>query len=578
MFFLFSAFIIACGMTHLMEIITLWHPIYWISGFVKLLTAFISIYTVIELIPLLPEILALPTPAQLELVNKKLKEEVQERKNAEEQVIKINKELEKRVEERTNELAKSKQFVQSMADINPAILYIYNVIENQVTYISQAVKRLLGYDPKQIIQSNENSHIQWIVHPEDQEKKYAYYDKLHYLKDGEILDLEYRVQDANKNWHWLDSSCIIFSRTETGEVAEILGIATDITLRKEAEKELQQMNQHLTSRVDELTQRNKEIELLAEMIEFLQSCITMEEASHAIPNFLEKLFPDYSGAIFLKNASHDLLEIVTGWGQDIKSQSLFSPKECWALRRLRTHKVDENQAGLFCSHISDNPYPKYSLCIPLMAQGETLGIFYLNKEKQSDCSIATQQLARNVAEQLSLGFANLKLQENLQYQSIRDGLTGLYNRRYLGECLEREITRAQTSQQLIGIIMLDIDHFKQLNDTWGHIAGDYVLQQIGNFVQENIRSSDLACRYGGEELAVIIFDSSREDTYQCAEKLRQGIKNLNLEHNQQVLPQITVSCGVAVYPQDGNNVDTLINIADTALYQAKKQGRDRVFL
>jgi len=574
-FLLFGAFIIACGMTHAMEIITLWYPIYWVSGVIKLITALISLFTVIELIPVLPKILALPSPGQLEMVNQQLQEEIQDRKKAEQQVRQINQELEKRVEERTAELAQSKQIVQSMADVNPAIIYIYNAIEDKVTYISQAVKRLLGYHPEQITQSNDSSHVEWTVHPDDKPKKYDYHKKLSYLKDGEVLELEYRVQDAQQNWHWLYSSCIVFSRTETGEVAEILGISNDITPRKEAEENLQKMNQDLNTRIDELTKRNEEMELLAEMIEFLQSCITIEEASDAMPDLLESLFPNCSGAIFLMNASGNLVEMITCWGKECKSQSLFSPQECWALRRLRPHRVDDHKTGLFCSHISHNPYPKNSLCVPLMAQRETLGIFCLQTDEQGGLTTAKRQLARNVSEQLSLALANLKLQENLQYQSIRDGLTGLYNRRYLSECLEREIDRAEKLKQSIGMIMIDIDYFKQLNDTWGHIVGDYILKQIGNLVRENLRCSDLACRYGGEEFAVIIFDSTSKDTYQCAEKLRQGIKNLHLEYNQYVLPQITVSLGVAVYPQDGNHVETLINLADTALYQAKKQGRDR---
>jgi diguanylate cyclase (GGDEF)-like protein len=212
----------------------------------------------------------------------------------------------------------------------------------------------------------------------------------------------------------------------------------------------------------------------------------------------------------------------------------------------------------------------------MMAQGETLGLFYLNTEHKNALSTAKRQLARNVSEQIALALANLRLREELQYQSIRDGLTGLYNRRYLEECLERELDRAQRTEQSLGIIMIDVDHFKQFNDTWGHSAGDQVLQEIGRFLRQNIRSSDIACRYGGEELTVILPECTAEDTYQCAEKLRLGIRGLCLEHNQQSLPKVTASIGIAMFPEQGTDWETLTKLADIALYQAKRLGRDRV--
>lgn len=270
------------------------------------------------------------------------------------------------------------------------------------------------------------------------------------------------------------------------------------------------------------------------------------------------------------------MEEIASWGEAVKSQSIFTPDQCWALRRVRPHGGDSNKLGLFCSHVTNNPYPYYSLCLPLMAQGEALGILFLNTDQKNGLSTAKRQLARNVSEQLALAFANLRLREELQHQSIRDGLTGLYNRRYLEECLERELDRAQRTKKSLGLIMLDVDHFKQFNDTWGHAAGDYVLQAIGKFLRDNIRSADFACRYGGEELTVIVADSSGLETYNCAEKLRQGIKNLRLEYNEQLLPQVTTSLGIATYPEQGNTVETLTQLADQALYEAKTQGRDRV--
>ena len=572
---LFGAFIITCGTTHLMAVFTLWYPIYWISGTLKALTALISIYTVIELVPLLPTILALPSPAQLEATNQQLSLEITQRRQAEAEVRRVNQELEKRVKERTEELEKSRKFVQKITDNSTNVLYLHQAQEEKLIYVSRAVEKVLGYSPEELTASHQG-HIEWMVHPDDQKAKYDYNKKLNTLRDGEVLEIEYRVKDKQNQWRWICSSSTVFSRNEKGEVLEILGTATDVTARKKAEDNLHKMNTRLRRWIDELEERNQEMELLAEMNDFLQSCVSMEEATSTISHLLQPLFSDCSGGVFLNNASNNLVEEIASWGEAVKSQSIFTPDQCWALRRVRPHGGDSNKPGLFCSHVTNNPYPYYSLCLPLMAQGEALGILFLNTDQKNGLSTAKRQLARNVSEQLALAFANLRLREELQHQSIRDGLTGLYNRRYLEECLEQELDRAQRTKKSLGLIMLDVDHFKQFNDTWGHAAGDYVLQAIGKFLRDNIRSADFACRYGGEELTVIVADSSGLETYNCAEKLRQGIKNLRLEYNEQLLPQVTTSLGIATYPEQGNTVETLTQLADQALYEAKTQGRDRV--
>lgn len=187
-----------------------------------------------------------------------------------------------------------------------------------------------------------------------------------------------------------------------------------------------------------------------------------------------------------------------------------------------------------------------------------------------------QQLAVTVAEHIALSLANLKLRETLQNQSIRDPLTGLFNRRYLEESLEREVNRAQRKQQTLGIIMLDVDHFKRFNDTFGHEAGDAVLRKLGQFLHTHIRVSDIACRYGGEELTLILPEASLDVTHQRAEQIREGVKHLQVQHRHQPLDAITLSLGVACFPQHGLTGEAVMQAADAALYRAKKEGRDAV--
>jgi diguanylate cyclase (GGDEF)-like protein len=170
----------------------------------------------------------------------------------------------------------------------------------------------------------------------------------------------------------------------------------------------------------------------------------------------------------------------------------------------------------------------------------------------------------------------LKLQETLRIQSIRDPLTGLFNRRYMEESLEREIHRAVRKKSHLGIIMIDIDNFKQFNDTYGHSAGDAMLREFGQFLNESIRGEDIACRYGGEEFALILPDTSLEVVLKRTEQIRVGVKRLNVNYMGQTIGTITISSGIAVFPDNGPTGDAIIRAADAGLYRAKAEGRDRI--
>ncbi|WP_254563769.1 diguanylate cyclase [Oscillatoria sp. HE19RPO] len=350
----------------------------------------------------------------------------------------------------------------------------------------------------------------------------------------------------------------------------------NITEDKQAEATLQQANDKLIRWVEELKQRNREMALLGEMNELLQACETLEEAYKAIGLKLPQLFPSCSGGLAAIDAFKNRVETVATWGKLPGSKPWFAPHECWALRRGRSHRVDNSPFSLFCDHFHLHRSPVESLCIPMMAQGEISGLLYLISSHPGRLSEAKQQLARTVSEQIALALANIKLRETLHTQSIRDSLTGLFNRRYLEETLERELQRAHRQNQSVGIVMIDIDYFKNFNDTFGHDAGDAVLRQVGELLMKNIRGSDIACRYGGEELTLILPDATLSETYRRAEQIREAIKNLVLEHRGELLGIITASLGIACFPTAGITGDDLIRAADMALYRAKALGRDRV--
>jgi diguanylate cyclase (GGDEF)-like protein len=199
-----------------------------------------------------------------------------------------------------------------------------------------------------------------------------------------------------------------------------------------------------------------------------------------------------------------------------------------------------------------------------------------DKGEHTPFSETQQQLALATADSIALALANLKLRTSLLHQSIRDPLTNLFNRRYLEETLDREVHRAVRLQRSVAVVMLDIDYFKSFNDTFGHEAGDTLLRELGSFFRNQIRGGDFACRYGGEEFTLIFPEVSLSNIVQRAERLREKVKELHVQHEGRQLGAITISLGIALFPEHGTTGRALLQAADAALYEAKHKGRDCV--
>jgi diguanylate cyclase (GGDEF)-like protein len=238
--------------------------------------------------------------------------------------------------------------------------------------------------------------------------------------------------------------------------------------------------------------------------------------------------------------------------------------DCWALRRGRPHLVEQGRQGLVCKHLREPADASAYICVPMMAQGELLGLLHMAITEKGRSLETRQRFVMTVAEHIALALANLKLRETLRSQSIRDPLTGLFNRRYMEESLEREMRRANRGRHPVGIIMLDLDHFKRFNDTYGHDAGDALMRLVGSTLQRSIRAEDIACRYGGEEFTLILPEASLVDAAQRAESIREQIRNLNVQHRRQQLGGVTISAGVAIFPDHGPTGDAVIRAADAA--------------
>lgn len=329
---------------------------------------------------------------------------------------------------------------------------------------------------------------------------------------------------------------------------------------------------------------SRESALLGELSELLQSCLSSDEANHLITDRAQILFPGISGALCVTASSRDLVEVIATWGDPALAEQHFAPKDCWALRRGRVHVLAEDPTVLSCAHLG-KVRPRRSMCVPMMAHGEALGLLYLdtgrNEKEQieqatAQLSESEQQLARTFAEQTALALANLNMREVLKMQSVRDPLTGLYNRRYMEESLERELRRATRKNSSVGLMMLDVDHFKRFNDTFGHEAGDSVLRMLGNLFRTQFRGEDVVCRYGGEEFTIILPEASLEITHQRAEELRVAARRDAAQLRGQSLEPVSLSIGVSSFPLNGATGEALLRAADAALYRAKEEGRDRV--
>jgi diguanylate cyclase (GGDEF)-like protein/PAS domain S-box-containing protein len=440
-----------------------------------------------------------------------------------------------------------------------------------------------------------------VVHPDDLPLCLEQWDNAR-LK-GRPYTVEYRLRGSDGAYRWFLCRGNPI-RDSNGNIVKWFGTCTDIEDQKKSQQVLEQqilertmqladanarlqeemlekdfarneLDQQTERMLRELEKRSERATMLAKMGELLQSCASHDEVFAAALGFAPKIFPVVPGAVFLLDALRSVAEVIGSWSGCQLPATMFEPTSCWALRTGQPHLVLAGDSTARCAHAAgvQNTY----LCTPIMAQGETLGIVHFQatdeapKLDSSELSFKT-----TFAGQVGLSIANIKLREALRTQSIKDALTGLYNRRYMEETLDREVRRAARAEQSLGIIMLDLDHFKKFNDTYGHDAGDAVLRETGTFLFKSIRAEDFVCRFGGEEFVVILPTADLAATRGRAERVRLKMKELTIVHQGRSMGMITISVGVAVFPEHGMSPKELMAAADAALYEAKRGGRDQV--
>ena len=421
-----------------------------------------------------------------------------------------------------------------------------------------------------------------MVHPQDSDKlKTLVYDVI--KGNTAFYEAEHRVRTVSGDYFWVQSHGKVVERDAHGKALRMSGTNADITNRKRAEQDLNEAYEKLGSGVKVLEQRNREITLLAELSNFLISCVTVEEACNAIPKYGETLFPGEHGAVYLFRASRDHLNPTASWGAPQEEHPSFKPEDCWALRRGRPHTVFDPHKDAVCGHIAARHKGEPHMCVPLVVQSDLLGLMWITLADPESSGGETaspmsgkQQLAVTLSEQIALALSNIRLRENLRQQTIRDALTGLYNRRFLEDSLIREMARCKRNGTVFGVLMMDVDHFKRFNDTFGHDAGDSVLRGVAKALQETTREGDIVCRYGGEEFIVVLPDTDWEGAATRARHILAAMRDLHVTHNGKTLGSITASIGLAMYPQNGETVKAIVQSADKALYEAKGAGRDRL--
>jgi diguanylate cyclase (GGDEF)-like protein len=316
----------------------------------------------------------------------------------------------------------------------------------------------------------------------------------------------------------------------------------------------------------------EQVARLFEMADVLQSAADHGDANAVLKATAAELVPGFSGALYVFNNSRDRLVLSTGWERDARElPETINPGQCWALKRGKPHLNRADGRKLCCEHHSGH---ETLLEIPMIARGEIVGLLQLfaSGADAEERLAGVTELGSALADGMSLALANMALREKLRNQALRDPLTGLYNRRYMEDSLQRFVRLADREDREVSLVMIDLDHFKRLNDEHGHAFGDQVLRDAALALSGAVRETDIVCRYGGEELVVILPDCNIERAADKAEMLRSRIESLSQTHGA----EISASFGVSSIPHTSGGVTDLLASADAALYKAKQNGRNQV--
>ena len=454
--------------------------------------------------------------------------------------------------------------------------------------VNQRFREIVGYGAEELLQHR----CEEITDPKDRAAEAVERAR---LVAGTIDDYNFvkRYRHHNGQPVWVSLYARRLDDGSTGDQVRLSLVVVDITEQRQAEAQIKRLNADLEKRVTERTrqlndtvhswvERNQELSLLNKMTGLLAAAIDSGEAYRIVADYLPRLFNGYGGALWLGDGKNPSYPIVAEWGSREPVAEMLVTEDCWALRRGQLLRIDDPAHPHLCPHLdgrADGHEPH--TCVPITALGSPVGLIHLGWSERIGSLVTPpdETLLNSVVEQIGLAIGNVRLREELRRQAIRDPLTGLYNRRHFDELLRARMAEHERSGRGFSVLMIDIDHFKRINDQHGHETGDEVLRATARHLQESVRAGEAAFRFGGEEFVLLIDDGEHPDGRQamhCAERVRREIAELRVHCRGRVLPPVTVSIGVAGYPRDVERQVSPLQRADAALYTAKRTGRNRV--
>lgn len=312
--------------------------------------------------------------------------------------------------------------------------------------------------------------------------------------------------------------------------------------------------------------------LLARMTQRLQGCDSHSTIIRVIGLFAPQIIPDMAGRLYLLDTRTNRMKCAAQWGQNKGDEATFAAESCWALKRGQLHSPSLGGIDMPCEHIQPEIAAR-AICVPLNAQNKSIGLLtFDNYTEQKEPPWSYLEL---LAETLALALANQILRDTLTEKATYDSLTGLRNRHSLDETLRDMIDHAMVNASTLSCLMMDVDHFKKLNDIHGHDAGDKVLRELARLINETLEEGGLAFRYGGEEFLIILPGADEDQAIKMAEQLLQNVMKHPMLYESQDIGPISVSIGLATWPRHAR-ADNLVRAADLALYLAKEQGRGQI--